>query len=154
VSDGIGPFGTAAVSTAVLAVEIGFALALVVGQLLVRRGHVRVHAYLQSTIVLANLPIVALWMLPSYLTNVAPGLPGELAEPFYLFPTLMLIVGATVEALGVYVLLVAGTNLVPERFRFRRYKLWMRAVVVLWWSVLLAGIATYYVWYVSATGAS
>jgi len=95
---------------------------------------------------------VALWMLPAYLTNVWPSLPGELAQPFYLFPTLMLIVGALVEALGIYVLLVAGTNLVPERLRFRRYKLWMRTVVVLWWTVLLAGIATYYVWYVSATG--
>ena len=65
----------------------------------------------------------------------------------YALLTLMLVAGVTVETLGVYVILVAGTNLLPERLRFRQYKLWMRTVVALWWAVLLAGAATFYVWY-------
>jgi hypothetical protein len=145
-------FTSALFATAVLAVEVAFAVALLLGKYVVRSGHVRAHAYLQSAIVLANVPLVSLWMLPAYLAYVLPGLPGEIAQPFYLFPTLMLVAGAAVEALGVYVILVAGTNLVPERFRFRRYKVWMRAVLGLWWAVFLAGLATYYYWFVMPTG--
>jgi hypothetical protein len=119
---------------------------------LVRAGHVRLHAYLQSSIVFVNIPVVLVWMLPSYLTNVLPGLSSGWSMPFYWVPTLMLIIGVAAEALGVYVILVAGTNWIPERWRFRRYKIWMRTVLGLWWAVLLLGLLTYYVWYVSPSG--
>ncbi len=132
--------------------EIAAGGALLVGMLLVRAGHVRLHAYLQSSIVFVNLPVVLIWMVPSYLQYVVPGLPGQLGQAAYWVPSLMLVLGAAAEALGVYVILVAGTNWIPERFRFRRYKLWMRTVLVLWWAVLLVGLLTYYVWYVSPTG--
>lgn len=133
----------------VLGVEVAMAVALVVGMFVVRSGRVKWHMYLQSAIVLGNVPIVLVWMLPAYLQYVWPGIPGELGEPFYWVPTVMLALGILLESLGAYVILVAGTNLVPERFRFRRYKLWMRTVLVLWWVVLLSGLATYYVWFVT-----
>ncbi|HZY92239.1 MAG TPA: hypothetical protein VFG07_05660 [Thermoplasmata archaeon] len=133
----------------VLGAEIGIGVALVVGMLLVRRGHVRWHALLQSSLVLVNLPIVLIWMVPSYLAHILPDLAEEGLQPYYLVPTLMLMVGALAEGLGIFVLLVAGTNVVPERLRFRRYKLWMRTVLILWWSVLLLGLSTYYVWYIA-----
>jgi hypothetical protein len=145
-------FSSALFATSVLVVEVAFAVALLLGKYVVRSGHVRAHAYLQSTIVLANVPLVSLWMLPAYLAYVLPGLPGEIAQPFYLFPTSMLVAGVAVEALGVYVILVAGTNLVPERLRFRHYKVWMRAVLGLWWAVFLAGLATYYYWFLMPAG--
>jgi uncharacterized membrane protein YozB (DUF420 family) len=141
-------FNSTAVADLVLVVELAMAAGLVLGMFLVRAGHVRFHAYLQSTIVLGNGPIVLVWMLPAYLQNVWPDIPGEIASPFYWVPTLMLVLGLAVEALGAYVILVAGTNLIPERFRFRRYKVWMRSVLVLWWAVLITGLATYYVWFV------
>jgi hypothetical protein len=125
---------------------------LIVGMLLVRAGHVRLHAYLQSSVVLVNIPVVLVWMLPSYLANVLPGLSSGWSMAFYWVPTLMLILGVSAEALGAYVILVAGTNWLPERWRFRRYKVWMRTVLGLWWSVLVLGLLTYYVWYVSPTG--
>ena len=127
--------------------EIVLGALLVVGAVLVWRGHVRAHAALQSAIVLVNLPIVLYAMVPSYLEYVAPGVPGDLSQPFYLYPTLMLVAGAAAELLGIYVLLVAGTNLLPERLRFRRYKLVMRGLLVLWWSVLGLGLATFVTWY-------
>ncbi|HTT25979.1 MAG TPA: hypothetical protein VMH90_03315 [Thermoplasmata archaeon] len=130
--------------------EIALGAMLLVGWVLVRFGHVRAHAMLQSTIVLVNIPIVLYWMVPSYLEYVAPGVPGELGESFYLYPTLMLVAGLTAEVLGIYILLVAGTNLVPERLRFRRYKLWMRSMLGLWWAVLGLGLATYATWYTVA----
>jgi uncharacterized membrane protein YozB (DUF420 family) len=133
--------------------EIATGVLLVVGMFLVRAGHVRVHAYLQSTIVLVNVPVVLIWMVPSYLANVAPYVRSDLAMPYVWVPTLMLVVGAAAEVVGVYVILVAGTNWIPERGRFRRYKLWMRTVVTLWWSVIVLGLLTYYVWYVSPNGA-
>ena len=56
--------------------------------------------------------------------------------------------------LGVFIILVAGTNLIPERYRFRRYKLWMRTELALWWSVVALGLSTYVLWYGPGSGAS
>lgn len=127
--------------------EVALAVVLVVGMLVVRRGRIRLHMCLQSSAVLVNLPIVLTWMVPQYLTNVLPDLPAEIADPFYLLPTVMLIAGAVAEGLGIYILLVAGTRWIPERFRFRRYKLWMRSELLLWWSIVVLGLSTYLVWY-------
>jgi hypothetical protein len=44
--------------------------------------------------------------------------------------------------------LAAGTDVLPEKFRITKYKLWMRTVSVLWWLVLLLGLANYLRWYV------
>lgn len=135
-------------SEVVAIVEVALAVMLVVGMVVVRKGYVRVHMYLQSSIVLVNIPIVLAWMVPAYLEYVLPGLPDEVTESYYLVPTVMLLAGIAAEALGLYIILVAATDLVPLRFRFRRYKLWMRTELALWWSVVIAGLATYYLWYV------
>ncbi len=142
------PSASAEYGTAVLVVELVIAGMLVVGMFVVRSGHVRAHRAIQSSMVLLNIPVVLVAMAPYYWADVWPGLPGALGQSFYLFPTLMLAAGAVAEALGVYILLVAGTNLLSERFRFRRYKLVMRTELVLWWVVVLAGIDTYYSWWV------
>jgi uncharacterized membrane protein YozB (DUF420 family) len=126
--------------------EISLAVLLVAGFVLVRLGHVRAHRAIQSTIVLVNIPIVLATMLPPYLLYGMPMSASELRQTFYLYPTLMLIGGIAAEVLGIYIILVAGTIWVPARLRFRRYKLWMRTELALWWLVLLAGIGTYYVW--------
>ena len=135
-------------------VEIGIAATLVLGWALVRRGHIRAHMYLQSSMVLLNIPIVLAWMVPEYILYVLPGVPGELTVPFYWVPTVMLLAGIAAEALGVYIILVAATGLIPARFRFRNYKRWMRTELILWWSVVIAGLLTYYVWYVNPIGSS
>lgn len=140
--------GAPVTSDLVAFVEIGIAVLLGVGALLVRRGHVRLHMYTQASMVLVNIPIVLAWMLPQYLRNVAPYLPGEITEPFYLLPTLMLIAGAAAEGLGIYIVLVAATSWLPERWRFRRYKVWMRTELGLWWGVVVFGLSTYLAWYV------
>lgn len=143
-------FGTGApwAADAVLLAEVGIGIGLLAGMLLVRAGHVRLHRALQSTLVLANPVLLLAWMLPSYLVHAAPGVPAEVAEPYYLLPTLMLVLGPVAQGLAIYVVLSAGTSLLPERFRFRRYKLMMRATLVLWWAVLALGVLTYLAWYV------
>jgi len=143
-------FGTGApeVSDFVAIFEVGIAAMLVVGMFVVRAGHVRLHKYIQSSMVLVNIPVVLSWMVPQYLTYVLPDVGTELLNPYYLLPTLGLVVGGLAEALGIYILLVAGTNWVPEGWRFRRYKVWMRTELGLWWAVVVIGLAIYYVWYV------
>jgi uncharacterized membrane protein YozB (DUF420 family) len=131
----------------VLVAELAIGLTLLAGMFVVRAGHVRAHKYLQSAMVLVNVPLVLALMLPTYLKDVAPSLPSGLSQPFSYYPTAMLLLGIAAEALGIYIILVAGTSLIPERWRFRRYKLVMRTELILWWSVLLLGIATYSVWY-------
>jgi uncharacterized membrane protein YozB (DUF420 family) len=128
--------------------EVGMAVLLLVGWVLVRRGHIRVHRLLQSSVVLVNIPIVLYAMVPPYLQYVAPSFPGGLNHANVLIPTLMLVAGAAAELLGVYIILVAGTSWIPARFRFRRYKLWMRTELVLWWAVVFAGLTTYYLFFV------
>lgn len=50
---------------------------------------------------------------------------------------------AAAEALGVYAVLVAGTNRLPDWLRFQRYKPWMRTVRGLWWVVVVQGLLPY-----------
>jgi uncharacterized membrane protein YozB (DUF420 family) len=57
------------------------------------------------------------------------------------------VLGTAAELLGLYILLVAGTKVFPETWRFRRWKLWMRVELALWMATLLTGIGTYIVWY-------
>jgi uncharacterized membrane protein YozB (DUF420 family) len=133
--------------------EVALAVVLIVGMLAVRGGRVRLHRYLQASVVFVNIPIVAIWMLPRFSSDVLPDLPGEISGLYYLLPTLALFLGAAAEALGVYIVLVAATTLIPERFRFRRYKLWMRTELVLWWAVVAVGLGIYASWYLTpATG--
>jgi hypothetical protein len=56
--------------------------------------------------------------------------------------------GATVECAALYILLAAGTTLMPEKLRLTRYKFWMRRVLLGWWAVLFLGLATYARWYI------
>ncbi|MCI4365155.1 MAG: hypothetical protein L3K10_03725 [Thermoplasmata archaeon] len=145
---GLFPADSPSYSDVVLVAEVVIAVLLIVGMFLVRRGHIRAHMYLQSSMVLVNIPIVLSWMVPEYLKYVLPGIPAEIGEEFYLVPTVMLVLGVAAEALGVFIILVAATDWIPERWRFRRYKVWMRTELGLWWGVLLFGFTTYYVWYV------
>ena len=55
--------------------------------------------------------------------------------------------GGFAELFGIYVALVAGTNLLPAKLKFRRWKLWMHFELDLWWLVLLTGVGTYLYWY-------
>lgn len=151
---GLFPSNAPGLASGVAVFEILIAVGLVVGFFLVRAGHVRAHRLLQMSMVLVNVPVVLATMVPPFLSNVLPGLPAEVLEPYYLLPTLAVVLGGAAEALGVYIVLVAGTNLVPARWRFRRYKLWMRTELVLWWSVVVLGLAIYVVWYAGPPAAT
>jgi uncharacterized membrane protein YozB (DUF420 family) len=132
----------------VLLLEIAIGLGLLAGAWLARRHKFREHAWCQSVAVLLNLVLVAVVMVPSFREQVSPKIPAKLGKSYVGLPAAHGALGGIVELIALYILLAAGTKLLPERLRIRRYKLWMRTVLVAWWLVLLLGAATYVRWYV------
>jgi len=132
----------------VLVLEIAMGVGLLVGARLARKGRFRQHAWCQSIIVLLNFAVVAVMMIPSFRVHVLPRVPAKLGKAYYAFATTHGALGTVTELAGLYILLSAGTTVLPEQLRITKYKVWMRSVLVLWWAVLLLGIATYTRWYV------
>lgn len=129
-----------------LALQLSMAAALGVGMALARRKHYRVHAVCQSAVVLLNLALIAVIMLPAFRLGVLPALPAGMAKPYYSIATLHAAAGGAAQLLGIYIVIAAGTKLLPERLRLKNYKRWMRAELALWWLVVVLGAATYYIW--------
>jgi uncharacterized membrane protein YozB (DUF420 family) len=132
----------------ILVLELAMGAGLIVGAVLARRRRFRGHAWCQSIIVLLNLGVIVVTMIPSFVTHVSPKIPLRLGKSFYALPTAHAALGTVTEIGGLYVLLAAGTNVLPQKFRITRYKLWMRTLLVLWWVVLVLGFATYVRWYI------
>jgi uncharacterized membrane protein YozB (DUF420 family) len=130
-----------------LLVQIAMGLALLAGAFLAREKRYAAHGVCQTIVLILNLPMIALVMWPSLDARVLPRLSGHFARPHYALAMAHGALGALAEVLGLYILLVAGTNIVPRAWSFRRWKLWMRIELALWWVVLLLGIGTYYIWY-------
>jgi uncharacterized membrane protein YozB (DUF420 family) len=131
-----------------LLLEMAMGVGLLIGAWLARRRRFRQHAWCQSAIVLLNLAVILLVMMPSFQVQVVPEIPLRLAKTYYALATAHAALGTITEIAGLYILLAAGTGVLPEKFRITKYKAWMRTVLVLWWFVLLLGLATYVRWYV------
>lgn len=144
-----GFLGTAAPRYAdvALLLEIAMGVALLIGAVLARMRRFRLHAWCQSAVVLLNLVVILVVMAPSFRVRIGPKIPAKLGQSYYALATAHAALGSVAEIGGLYILLAAGTNLLPQRFRMTEYKLWMRSVLVLWWIVLLLGLATYARWY-------
>jgi uncharacterized membrane protein YozB (DUF420 family) len=142
--------GTAAPIYAALTLLLEFAMAvgLVIGALLARLGRFRQHAWCQSVIVLLNFAVISLTMIPSFRVHVYPKIPLRLGKAYYALATAHAALGTVTEVAGLYILLVAGTEVLPRKLRITNYKVWMRMVLALWWLVLLLGLATYGRWYI------
>ncbi len=132
-----------------LIVQVAMGSALVAGTLLARRKRYTAHGICQTAVLLLNLVMIALVMWPSFHRQVVPALPEYLGNRYYAVATGHAALGTAAELLGLYIVLVAGTNVVPRRLCFQRWKLWMRVELALWWVVLLTGVVTYYAWYVA-----
>ena len=97
---------------------------------------------------LLNSAIILLLMLPSFHVHVIPKIPAKLGKAYYSLATAHAALGGITEIAALYVLLSAGTDILPQQFRLTDYRAWMRSVLALWWLVLLLGVATYVRWYV------
>ena len=131
-----------------LLIEAAMGMALLAGALLARRRHYRAHACCQSAVVLLNLVVIGFAMAPSFYSQVAPKIPQAMRKSYYAIATGHAALGAVAELAGLYVIVAAGTNVLPKHLRLTNYRAWMRATLILWWVVLLLGVATYVRWYV------
>jgi uncharacterized membrane protein YozB (DUF420 family) len=130
-----------------LIVQITMGIALLAGALLARSKRYSAHGACMTAVLLLNLVMIALVMWPSFHELVLPKIPARLARRYYAVATVHGVLGAATELFGLYILLVAGTEALPQRWRFQRWKLWMRIELASWWVVLLSGIGTYFLWY-------
>ena len=130
-----------------LIVQIAIGAALLAGAFLARRRRYAAHGICQTAVLLLNLVMIALVMWQSFHLQVLPRLMVHLGKRYYAAAAAHAALGTAAELLGLYIVLVAGTNIVPRRLRFQRWKLWMRVELALWWIVVLSGVGLYYVWY-------
>jgi len=132
-----------------LVLQLAMAAALVAGVILAKQKHYKAHGICQSTVLLLNLLMIGLVMLPSFRRQVSPRFHRVFHNSYYAAPMVHAALGITAELLGLYVALVAGTNVLPAWLRFRNWKRWMRAEFVLWLIVVISGVGTYYAWYIA-----
>lgn len=132
-----------------LAAQVLLGVALLAGALLARRGRFRAHGVCQSLVLLLNLIPIGFYMLPVFRRSVLPRLPAAASSAFYALPAAHAVIGTVAELLGLYIILRAGTDLLPKSLRFENYKLWMRSALALWWATIALGLATFAVWHLS-----
>lgn len=123
-----------------LSLQVLMGLALAAGAMLARRRKYRAHGACQATVVILNLALIFGIMAPHFRVPAS----GDLRRAIAFAHGLL---GIAAEVLGLYIVLVAGTPLVPSRLRFTDYRPWMRAALVLWWTVIALGAGTYVAWY-------
>jgi uncharacterized membrane protein YozB (DUF420 family) len=132
-----------------LVLQLIMEAALIAGVLLAKHKCYKAHGICQTTVLLLNLVVIGLVMWPSFRQQVEPALSHGLHKRYYKAAMLHAALGTTAEFLGLYIVMVAGTNLLPQFLRFTNWKLWMRTELVLWTVALLSGMGTYYVWYLA-----
>lgn len=146
-----GFFGTGATFAADLnlVTQLAMVVALLAGALLARRKRYTAHGICQATVLLLNLVMIGLVMGSSFQQQVRPALPMRLHKWYFATAAGHALLGTAAELLGLYIVIAAGTNILPAPLRFRAWKRWMRAELLLWWIVVLSGVMTYYAWYVA-----
>ena len=132
-----------------LVVQVIMGAALIAGSVLAKRKRFAAHGVCQTTVLLLNLGMIGLVMWPSFQQQVRPALPKGLHRWYYAAATIHALLGVTAELLGLYIVIVAGTSVLPQSLRFKNWKGWMRAELMLWSIVVLSGVGTYYAWYIA-----
>ena len=132
-----------------LVVQVVMGLALIAGSFLAKRKRYAAHGICQTTVLLLNLGMSCLVMWPSFQQQVKPALPERLHKWYFAVATIHGLLGTTAEILGLYIVAVAGTRVLPQFLRFKNWKRWMRTELMLWSIVVLTGVGTYYAWYVA-----
>ena len=127
-----------------LLAEIALGVVLLAGMALARRGSYRAHGACQSIVFVAVTILTAVWMIPSLHDNYGPSLFAGVMNRVNVAVAAHIVVGTIALSLGAYVVLVAGTPIIPARLRFQNYKVWMRTLLALWWLAIVLGATTYW----------
>ena len=132
-----------------LVIQLIMGAALIAGAFLAKQKRYRAHGICQTTVLLLNLLMIGLVMGPSLQQQVKPVLSKVLHKWYYEAAAIHAVLGITAEVLGLYIVTVAGTDLLPQWLRFKNWKWWMRTELAVWTIVLLSGVGTYCAWYVA-----
>jgi uncharacterized membrane protein YozB (DUF420 family) len=114
-----------------LVVQLVMGTALLTGACLAKQKRYRAHGICQTTVLLLNLWMIGLVMWPAFNRQGNPTIPRLLHKSYYAAPMVHATLGMTAEVLGLYIALVAGTNVLPMRLRFRSWKRWMRTELII-----------------------
>jgi uncharacterized membrane protein YozB (DUF420 family) len=126
-----------------LLVQLALGALLFLGFVLARRARYALHGVCQSVALVATIVMTAIWMVPAYHNNYGPAI-FKLGNRVNMAAAAHVVSGTIALALGLYVVLVAGTPIVPKVLRFDNYKRWMRTLITVWWLALLLGVLTYW----------
>ena len=124
------------------------AILFTIGWRLAVRKNFKTHRWLQTGSAILNTIVVLIVMIASFIIYILPGIPGKLLEGTYGITTVHAIIGAMGLLLGLFVVLRAN-GMLPNRFRFKNYKLFMRASYVLYMLATLIGVIVYLVVFVA-----
>lgn len=128
--------------------QVAMGVALLAGAWLARRKRYRAHGICAATVMILNLFAIALVMWPAFHERVLPKIPARLSKLHYAIAAAHGVLGVVAELFGLYIVLMAGTDLLPRRWQLKRWKMWMRIELAAWWVALGTGMATYFIWYV------
>src|SRR5579863_4429340 len=115
-----------------LVVQLVMGVALALGAILATHRRYRAHGICQTTVLLLNLLMIGLVMWPSFQQQVKPALSKGLHKWYYEVATIHAVLRMAAELLGLYIVLVAGTDFFPQWLRFKHWNQWMRTELVLW----------------------
>jgi uncharacterized membrane protein YozB (DUF420 family) len=132
-----------------LVLQLIMGATLIAGVLLAKQKCYKAHGICQTTVLLLNLVMIGLVMWPSFQQQVEPARSNGLHKRYYQAAILHAALGITAEFLGLYIVMVAGTNFIPQFLRFTHWKWWMRTELGLWVAALLSGVGTYCAWYIA-----
>lgn len=128
-----------------LLAEIIFFIAVCIGVVAQRRGQYKLHDWIQTPVVLLNLLLIIFVMVSSFIgQQVISTLPQRPGDAYYLVVAIHAALGLVAEVLAIYALL-AGHKILPRKIGRLRY--WMWATFGFWTAAVIAGVTTYYVWY-------
>lgn len=136
------------ISDFALVAEIALFIAVCVGVVAQRRGKYKLHDWIQTPAVLLNLLLIIFIMVTSFLgQRVISTLPQRPGDAYYLVVAIHAALGLIAEGLAIYAML-AGHQILPRKIGKLRY--WMWATFGFWTAALIAGVGTYYIWYMQS----
>jgi uncharacterized membrane protein YozB (DUF420 family) len=128
-----------------LIAQVVLLLVLVAGILRAKKHDYTSHHGWMTAVVLANAALIVAIMNPSFFRALPLALVDAAIKPKMVLPHF--VVGVLAELTGLYAVIGVKMDL-PDTWRVRNTKRFMRITAVLWTIALVGGIVLYVVWYV------
>src|SRR6201981_4222864 len=96
-----------------LVMQLFMGTALMAGVVFAKCKRYRAHGVCQTTVLLVNLLMIGLVMWPSFQQQLRPNLPKVFHRFYYAVAMTHTLVGIAAETLGLYIVVVAGTTILP-----------------------------------------